>query len=272
MRQALFLMADEISKAAIERKLPIPDNIKAGMLVHEQIPFYSKSVGLTHLTVSAIINRLLHEKKIKFKRSEVLDCNLVRNMNLVQHHFQTADGKPFHASELCAFPGGPVESLTHSIMEFFVDEGCNACGYGTIKFEDDLLCPICVGGEVRKKMKAIIGKTFPEGSWHIFSEAIGPEYSRTLLDIAGFNFRHKTSKKFVKAVEAILFPEESKSEEGSVDPESEGLVVEDAGTYVSVECEKLLNTPFPLGFKAKDILEQLKPDTYGEMDFDSDEE
>lgn len=270
MRQALFLLADEISKATIAKKQPIPDNIKAGMLIHEQIPFYSKSVGLTHLTVSAILNRLLHEKGIKYKRSEVLDCNLVRKMNLVQHHFQTADGKVFHTSELCAFPGGPVESMTRSIMEFFVEEGCHACGYGTIKPEDDLLCPICVGGEVRKKMKSIIGKTFPEGSWHVLSEAIGPEYSQILLDIAGFNFKHRTSTKFVKAVEAILFPDEKN--EDSVDPESEGLVVEDAGTFVSVECEKLLNTPFPLGLMAKDILEQLNPDTYGEMDFDSDEE
>lgn len=267
MRQALFLLADEISKSAMRHKYKnIPDQIKAGMLLHEQTPFYNKNVGLTHLVVMAILQRMLHERGVKYKSSEVVDLPAVRNALLVKHTFKTAEGKLFFAGGMSTFTPDPIDALANNILQFFVEKGCQTCGYGTKKPEEDLVCPVCLDGEIRKKMRAAYGSTFAEDSWHVLSEAIGPDCSKMLLDLASFTHNYQTSSHFMKAVTSMLF----KDEDHDVGPESEGLLEEEFGAFISADLEKLLGIPFPLG-NAKQILDQMNPESYDD-DFEGDEE
>lgn len=268
MRQALFLLADEISKAVLKQSYKnIPDQIKAGMLLHEQKPFYNKNVGLTHILVVAILHQIFHERGVKYKSSEVLDLPAVRNVLLVKHTFKTAEGKLFFAGGMSTFTPDPIDALAGNILNFFVENGCHSCGYGTIKAEDDLVCPVCLDGEVRKKMLAVYGSSFAEESWHILSEAIGPDCSEMLLDLASFTHKYQTSNHFLKAVTALMF----KDEDHDVDPQSEGLLEEEFGTFISADLEKLLDIPFPMG-TAKQILEQVDESFDDDLGFKGNDE
>jgi hypothetical protein len=193
MKNPSYLLASDIVVKAYKDKTIIPDHIKAAFMLHRQSSYFGKKVSLMDLVIQGIVTQAIVENKIRVKGVTVIEGCPIKNMLLYRHEFVTPNGLSFYTFELGNFPNSSLDCLSNSVLEFFVDSGCVNCGYGSLD-EEDLNCPICLSGEVRKKVRSTEGYiSFPQ-QWQTFVEAVGPEISHMLLDLASFNYKSYVSK------------------------------------------------------------------------------
>lgn len=260
MKQANLLMANEIVTAAVTLKMPIPDRIKALMVLHHQTPYFGKPISLFEQVTFGIISQSCLANGISFEGVRQLENCPVKNMKSYEHSFVTKDGKKFTSSEMGSFSASnPLDSLSRSVLEMFVETGCIYCNFGAkIDAEDDIVCPICQDGEIRRKLRSDGTKAFIDSSWAIFSEAIGPEYSMILVDLASWFFKMNHDKAFQEEIQSLLDKAHKEDDD-------------EVGKFLHEKTDRLLGVPPPVGKSIPDLVKRIKEmreddEKYGEFD------
>lgn len=190
-------LSNAISDKIIEIAKKCPNRIKAAMYLHYDTPHYGNPQKcLLQLVMQAVIWKLCKRNEIKFVKTQIIEAP-VKGASLYEFEMMTKDNISFNCYQLTTgYPCSPIDIMAQSIQEMQTEKGCTHCGFGAALDEDES-CNFCMDGQIKKKLIDSIGdKVFSINGWKVFSNAIGPNYSEALLDLAKFHFKIISDESF----------------------------------------------------------------------------